>query len=63
LTENVLRAMGFETAAIHATNAATVEAIEHDLIERPEHWLVDATKTMQAVVKADFHTWKEFCKP
>ena len=60
LTKRVLDAMGFETAAIHATNPATVEALERDLIDRPKHWLVDAAKTMGAAVEADFHAWKEF---
>ena len=62
LTESVLDAMGFETAAIHATNPAAVEALERDLIERPKHWLVDAAKTMRAAVEEDHRSWVEFQK-
>lgn len=60
LSQKVLGRMGFETAAIHATNAPATEAVERDLIGRPTDWLVDAVETMRAAVKEDFHAWKEF---
>jgi hypothetical protein len=62
LSKEALSAMGFETAAIHATSPTTVEALEHDLIERPKGWLVDAAKTMRAAVEADYYSWLEFRK-
>jgi uncharacterized protein (DUF2252 family) len=63
LSKEVLKGMGFETAAIHATNAAIVAALERDLLHRGKDWLHDAAETMRAAVDADFHVWKRYYSP
>jgi len=55
---NVLQAMGFDLASIHAAGAPGASALRADLKKRPRGWLNDAAKTAAAAVKRDFEEWR-----
>jgi hypothetical protein len=55
---NILQAMGFDLASIHAAGSAGVDALQADLKKRPHGWLNAAAKTAAAAVKRDFEEWR-----
>jgi hypothetical protein len=55
---NVLQAMGFDLASIHAANAPGAAALRADLKKRPRGWLSDAAKAAAAAVKRDYEEWR-----
>jgi hypothetical protein len=57
LRTDLLQAMGFDLASIHAAGSAGVGALQHDLKTRPRSWLYDAAKTAAAAVKKDYEGW------
>jgi hypothetical protein len=56
LSRDVLRAMGFDLAAIHATHAKT-DKIKADLKRRPRGWLRTAGEKATDAVRRDFNKW------
>lgn len=55
---NILEAMGFDLAAIHAAGSADIRALRADLRKRPRGWLTAAAKTAAAAVKRDYEEWR-----
>jgi hypothetical protein len=55
---NILQAMGFDLASIHAAGSAGVDALQADLKKRPPGWLNAAARTAAAAVKRDFEEWR-----
>jgi hypothetical protein len=55
---NVLQAMGFDLASIHAAGAPGASTLRADLKKRPHGWLNAAAKTAVAAVKRDFEEWR-----
>jgi len=55
---NVLQAMGFDLASIHAAGASGASTLRADLKKRPHGWLNAAAKTAAAAVKRDFEEWR-----
>jgi Uncharacterized protein conserved in bacteria (DUF2252) len=55
---DLLRAMGFDLASIHATDSATTRAIRRDLRKRPRGWLNAAAKAAAAAVERDYEEWR-----
>jgi len=53
--ERVLRAMGAETANVHAASRSAREAVVRDLANRPKDWLEDAARAMAKATIADWH--------
>ena len=59
LEAELLRAMGYELASIHAADRRDrTRAIEDDLAARPPDWLHQAARRAHAAVEADFEAWK-----
>lgn len=54
----LLRAMGFDLASIHAAGSATTRAIRHDLRKRPRGWLNAAAKAAATAVERDYDEWR-----
>jgi hypothetical protein len=55
---NILQAMGFDLASIHAAGTPGVAALRANLKKRPRGWLNDAAKTAVAAVKRDYEEWR-----
>ena len=55
----LLRAMGFDVGAIHATEVSQAEAITQDLDTRNPSWLHTAAKTAVHWVEEDYESWRE----
>jgi Uncharacterized protein conserved in bacteria (DUF2252) len=55
---NLLRAMGFDVASIHAAGSVGIEALKADLKKRPRGWLSAAANTAMAAVKRDYEEWR-----
>ncbi len=55
---NLLGAMGFEVASIHAAGSAGIKALKADLKKRPRGWLNAAANTAMAAVKRDYEEWR-----
>jgi Uncharacterized protein conserved in bacteria (DUF2252) len=55
---NILQAMGFDLASIHAAGSADIRALRGDLEKRPRGWLTAAAKTAAAAVKRDYEEWR-----
>lgn len=55
--ERVLRAMGAETANVHAASRDAREAVLRDVVNRPKSWLEDAARAMAKATIADWHAW------
>ena len=53
----LLKAMGRETANVHL-GSARADALQADLIRRPEAWLHQAAKRMAESVDEDFEDWR-----
>jgi hypothetical protein len=56
LSRDVLRAMGFDLAAIHVAHAKT-DKIQADLKRRPHDWLKTAAEKSTHAVRRDFNRW------
>jgi hypothetical protein len=56
---NLLQAMGFEIASIHAAGAASVTALKADLRKRPPGWLNAAATVAAEAVKRDYRQWRD----
>ena len=56
---NLLQAMGFEIASIHAAGAASVTALKADLRKRPPGWLNTAATVAAEAVKRDYRQWRD----
>jgi hypothetical protein len=54
----MLRAMGYELANVHLGTADIRKAIEKDLAQRGDDWLVRSAKTASEFVSADFEEWR-----
>ena len=54
--EQLLEAMGWETANVHL-GSADARALEADVRRRGKHWLHDAASRMADAVNADWHDW------
>ena len=54
---DLVRAMGFDLAAIHAADRRKSAAIRADLKKRRAGWLLAATDTAAAAVEKDYRTW------
>lgn len=54
----LLRAMGFDLASIHAAGSAGVRVLKADLAKRPAGWLNDAARTAAAAVQHDYEEWR-----
>lgn len=55
----LLRAMGFETANVHAGSKQGVAAMRGDFGTRPEGWLHRAAKRMAKAVRRDWKDWRK----
>jgi hypothetical protein len=51
--------MGFELGNVHLSSPETREAILQDLDQRPENWLLEATKLMCKQVTSDLKDWRK----
>jgi hypothetical protein len=58
LRTNLLRAMGFDLASIHAAGPPGARALRADLKKRPRGWLSAAAKTAVAAVNRDYEAWR-----
>jgi hypothetical protein len=56
---NLMQAMGFEIASIHAAGAASVTALKSDLRKRPPGWLNTAATVAAEAVKRDYRQWRD----
>ena len=54
---NLLQAMGFDLASIHAAGAASVKALKADLKKRRPDWLSAAATVAANAVKRDYREW------
>jgi hypothetical protein len=55
---NLLRAMGFDVASIHAAGSTGIKALKADLKKRPRGWLNAAASIAMAAVRRDFEEWR-----
>jgi Uncharacterized protein conserved in bacteria (DUF2252) len=55
---NLLSAMGFDLASIHAADSAGSKAQKADLRKRPRGWLHAAAKIAAAKVRRDYREWR-----
>jgi len=55
----LLRAMGFDLAAIHAASPGNGKALRADLRNRPNGWLRTASKRAAKEVSRDYKDWKK----
>jgi hypothetical protein len=58
LQGDLLQAMTFDLASIHAAGSVGIGALQRDLERRPRGWLRDAAKTAAAAVEKDFEDWR-----
>jgi hypothetical protein len=56
--DELLRAMGWETANVHLGNAKHVAAIQQDLTGRKKDWLRAAADAMTEATETDWKEWK-----
>jgi hypothetical protein len=54
----LLRAMGFDLASIHAADSPRARTLRADLGKRPRGWLNAAAKTAAAAVVRDYGEWR-----
>jgi len=59
LDADIVRAMGFDLASIHAACDGGVSAIAADLRKRDREWLHAASKTAEAAVTEDWKSWRK----
>jgi len=55
---NLLRAMGFDVASVHAAGSVPIKALRADLGIRPRGWLNDAAEVAADRVKRDYREWR-----
>jgi uncharacterized protein DUF2252 len=55
---NILQAMGFDLASIHASGSVPVKALQADLAKRPRGWLNAAAEVAADKVKRDYREWR-----
>jgi hypothetical protein len=55
---NLLEAMGFDIASVHAAVTAGVKALQADLRKRPPGWLSAAATVAAEAVKRDYRQWR-----
>ena len=57
--EELMHAMGAETANVHLGSApARIEEVRRDLDARPQEWLRSASKAMARATQRDFEAWR-----
>ena len=56
----LLQAMGFDLASIHAASPRSTAAIEKDLDRRRRGWLTKAAAAAAEEVERDFREWKKY---
>ncbi|MBR1121517.1 DUF2252 family protein [Bradyrhizobium lablabi] len=56
----LLRAMGFDLASVHAASARSAGPIRKDLDKRPRGWLNKAAAIAATEVERDFHEWNKY---
>jgi hypothetical protein len=57
--EELLYAMGWETANIHMDSARTQKRIKDDITRRPVKWLLKAAREMTEATLADWKIWRK----
>jgi hypothetical protein len=55
---NLLRAMGFDVASVHAAGSVPIKAMQADLGKRPRGWLNAAAELAVDKVKRDYREWR-----
>ena len=55
---NLLRAMGFDVASVHAAGSVPIKALQADLGKRPRGWLNAAAEVAADKVKRDYREWR-----
>ena len=55
---NILEAMGFDLASVHASGSVPVKVLKADLAKRPRGWLNAAAKVAADKVKRDYREWR-----
>lgn len=55
---NLLRAMGFDVASVHAAGLVSIKALRADLERRPRGWLNAAAEVAVDKVKRDYRDWR-----
>jgi hypothetical protein len=55
---NLLRAMGFDVASVHAAGSVPIRALQADLERRPRGWLNAAAERAAAKVRRDYREWR-----
>jgi hypothetical protein len=58
LKADLLQAMAFDLASVHAAGSVDVDVLRNDLKKRRPGWLYRAAKTAAAAVEQDFEEWK-----
>jgi hypothetical protein len=56
--QRILRAMGSETANVHAGTPHIGQAVQIDLARRPKGWLEDAARTLARLLERDWRAWR-----
>ncbi|MDB5632541.1 MAG: hypothetical protein JWR49_1396 [Tardiphaga sp.] len=56
---DVLQAMGFDLASIHAAGSLGAAPLQADLKKQPRGWLHAAAKTAEQAVQHDFMSWRK----
>jgi hypothetical protein len=55
---NLVQAMGFDVASIHAAGSVPAKALKADLEKRPRGWLNAAAEVAAEKVKRDYREWR-----
>jgi hypothetical protein len=55
---DILEAMGFDLASIHAAGSVSVKRLQADLAKRPRGWLNAAAAVAAEKVKRDYREWR-----
>jgi hypothetical protein len=55
---NLVQAMGFDVASVHAAGSVPVKALKADLKKRPRGWLNAAAEVAAEKVKRDYREWR-----
>jgi hypothetical protein len=55
---NLLGAMGFDVASVHAAGSVPIKALQADLGKRPRGWLNDAAEVAADRVRRDYREWR-----
>jgi hypothetical protein len=60
--EELLHAMGWETANVHLDCARTRARVKADILKRPRKWLLKAAREMTDATLSDWKTWRKHRK-